>query len=128
MNSDQSDGDSDDAGDVCDNCPDDSNGTQTDGDEDGAGDVCDNCVGDSNPDQSDFDSDGFGDVCETGSILTDINISLRVDGFDLAALGRAFGSQTADDNYSEAADLNRDGWIEGMDLDLLSVFFGHDVE
>jgi hypothetical protein len=128
VNADQADGDSDGAGDSCDNCPADSNQTQTDGDEDGVGDVCDNCAEDSNPDQSDFDFDGFGDVCETGSTLTDINNSLRVDGFDLATLGRAFGSQTGDEHYSEAADLNRDGWIEGMDLDLLTQFFGHDVE
>ena len=74
-------------GDVCDNCPDDTNPDQTDtdgdcigdpcdpepsiydtsqpdSDSDGVGDACDNCLGDSNPGQEDNDSDGIGDACD----------------------------------------------------------------
>ena len=45
----QDNGDTDGLGDVCDNCPNDSNLNQEDGDNDDVGDMCDNCPGDSNP-------------------------------------------------------------------------------
>jgi len=61
---DQADGDGDNVGDICDNCPDDANADQTDSDGDLLGDACDNCPNDYNPDQSDIDEDGIGDVCD----------------------------------------------------------------
>jgi len=50
----QEDVDTDGIGDVCDNCPDDSNPLQEDIDGDDIGDICDNCWNFSNQDQSDI--------------------------------------------------------------------------
>ena len=57
-----------------------------------------------------------------------MNNSARVDGFDLAAIGKALGSPEGDENYATATDLDRDGMIDGMDLDLLSQCFGLEIE
>ncbi len=48
-----------------DNCPDISNISQTDTDLDDVGNDCDNCPDDYNPGQEDTDGDGPGDFCET---------------------------------------------------------------
>jgi autotransporter-associated beta strand protein len=58
------DGDADDVGDLCDNCPDDPNANQADADADGLGDVCDNCPEHASANQADADGDGYGDVCD----------------------------------------------------------------
>ncbi len=55
---------SDTIGDVCDNCPDDSNFNQLDEDGDLIGSACDNCILTYNPDQLDTDGDGIGDACD----------------------------------------------------------------
>jgi hypothetical protein len=52
---------------------------------------------------------------------------LRVDGFDLAQLARAFGSLTGGASYDAAVDLDRDGGVDGADLALLTAFFGQSV-
>lgn len=98
----QPDIDLDDVGDICDNCPADSNSDQEDTDVDGVGnacdrcpdfndsldedtdgvpDLCDNCSSDFNPDQGDVDLDGIGDTCdpdadEDGVLNLDDNCSL----------------------------------------------------
>ena len=59
--------------------------------------------------------------------MADINESGRVDGFDLAILGRAFGSNLGDPDFDPAADSVPDGSIDGMDLDLFTQFFGCDL-
>lgn len=58
------DSDADDVGDLCDNCPVDSNANQADVDADGLGDACDNCPRDAGANQADADGDGYGDVCD----------------------------------------------------------------
>jgi hypothetical protein len=63
-NADQSDGDGDGAGDLCDNCVAVPNADQLDGDGDGPGDLCDNCPSHSNADQTDTDGDTEGDACD----------------------------------------------------------------
>jgi hypothetical protein len=83
-NSDQSNFDGDEFGDVCDacpldgmndidrdalcanidNCPVHANAGQEDEDGDGAGDICDNCPILANEDQSDLDGDARGDACD----------------------------------------------------------------
>ncbi len=54
----------------------------------------------------------------------DIDRSGRVDGFDLADLGRRFGATTGSPLYSANADLIADGSIDGQDLTALATFFG----
>jgi len=97
-------------------------GADTDGD--AIPDAVDNCPARSNPAQADFDLDGIGDACESGVLLADWDLSGRVDGIDLAALGRAFGTVTGNTAYDPAIDLTRDGRIDGDDLVLLANAFG----
>ncbi len=60
---------------------------------------------------------GYGANC-------DLDGSGRVDGMDLAILGRAFGSFIGDWRYSAAADIDGSGSIDGEDLALLAAYFG----
>ena len=60
-------------------------------------------------------------------LLADINGSGRVDGFDLAVLARAFGSNLGQQNFDPAADLVPDETIDGMDLALFMQFFGFEL-
>ncbi|HEX6852085.1 MAG TPA: thrombospondin type 3 repeat-containing protein [Candidatus Polarisedimenticolaceae bacterium] len=140
----QQDVDGDAVGDVCDNCPTTANANQADGDGDGIGDVCevclvgsgpdpdndgvcggsDNCPSASNATQLDFDGDGIGDTCEWALLASDIDLSGRVDGVDLARFGRAFGSATGQPNYDADCDLTRNGIVDGNDLAQLASWFG----
>ena len=113
-NESQADGNGNGIGDACETC---APGT-TDPDNDGVCGPADNCPAAPNASQADFDGDGFGDACETGALRADINLSSRVDGFDLALLGRAFGAAAGDPRYDAAADLDRDGQVDGADLAL----------
>ncbi|MFQ5669362.1 MAG: dockerin type I domain-containing protein [Acidobacteriota bacterium] len=54
----------------------------------------------------------------------DLDGSLRVDGFDLAALARVFGTGSGAAEFLAAADLDRDGSVDGGDLAILAAFFG----
>lgn len=87
-------------------------------------DPIDNCPAVSNPTQADTDGDGIGDACEATPIQTDIDLSGRVDGRDLAILGRAFGTTVGDAGFDARADLNHDGHVDGDDLALLARDFG----
>jgi len=51
-------------GDLCDNCPSDSNPGQENSDGDDLGNACDNCPSVTNPGQEDGDVDGAGDDCD----------------------------------------------------------------
>jgi hypothetical protein len=53
----------------------------------------------------------------------DLDGSLRVDGFDLAALARVFPTAQVDAS-SRAADLDRDEDVDGDDLTIFAAFFG----
>ncbi|HEX6849805.1 MAG TPA: thrombospondin type 3 repeat-containing protein [Candidatus Polarisedimenticolaceae bacterium] len=110
--------------DVADNCPRVENGGQEDGDADAVGSACDNCAETSNASQADFDADGRGDACETGRAILDADLSTRVDGVDLAMLGRHFGSPTSGAPYDARVDFDRDGDVDGVDLSLLAAQFG----
>jgi hypothetical protein len=84
----------------------------------------DNCPWATNDDQADFDDDGVGDVCETGRLLADADQSGRIDGFDLARLGRSFGASMGSPRYDASVDLDRDGLVDGEDLATLAAVFG----
>ena len=59
---------------------------QTDGDGDGVGDVCDNCSADANADQRDTNADGYGNLCDA-----DFNGNGIVDPGDFSLLKSVFG-------------------------------------
>jgi len=96
-----------------------------DADGDAVPDCADNCPGVVNPLQGDFDDDGTGDACETGVRLCDIDHSGRVDGLDLAIIGRGFGQSCGQGGYDAGADLTRDCTVDGEDLALMAAEFGH---
>jgi hypothetical protein len=95
----------------------------TDTDADAVPDCADNCPRTSNRQQADFDADAIGDACETGAVAADIDLSGRVDGRDLAILGRAFARQKGQSGYAARADLDRDGTCDGDDLAVLAGAF-----
>jgi glucose/arabinose dehydrogenase len=66
---------------------------------------------------------GVRNVCEVAT-AADIDGSLRVDGFDLARLARAFGTSQGDPGYDAAADIDQDGQVDGNDLAILASVFG----
>ncbi len=72
-------------GDVCDNCPVQSNADQADVDQDGVGNVCDNCQVIANPDQDDGDADTIGGACDNCPTVANTSQS---DG-DLDGVGDA---------------------------------------
>ena len=84
----------------------------------------DNCPSTPNRTQDDFDGDATGDACETGAVAADIDHSGRVDGRDLAFLGRAFGRQCQQSQYQASSDLDRNCVCDGDDLARLATVFG----
>ncbi|MEW6684379.1 MAG: fibronectin type III domain-containing protein [Nitrospirota bacterium] len=60
-----------------------------------------------------------------GDISSVIAVSAaRVDGYDLIALGLAFGADASMPNWNPLADLNGDGVVDGKDLTILAINFG----
>ena len=57
----------------------------------------------------------------------DLNQDGRVDGIDLIALGRAFGSVNGESRYARYVDINRDNRIDGADLAILAGNFGQSI-
>jgi hypothetical protein len=119
-NEDQADADGDDIGDACEACT----GASVDPDADGVCPPVDNCPTVKNVNQANYDGDPFGDACEGGALRADADLSGRVDGFDLARLGMAFGSTVGQPRYDPDVDLDRDGAVDGADLALLASAFG----
>ncbi len=80
---------------------------------------------------NDDDCDGLADaedsVCVEPQAVADVDASGRMDGFDLNAIGRAFGSRCGDPGYDTNADLTQDCWVDGEDLALLASVFGENA-
>jgi len=57
-------------------------------------------------------------------LVSDIDDSERVDGFDLGELGLAFGSSPGADHWNPNADLNGDNIIDNLDFDIIATEFG----
>ncbi|HEX4824807.1 MAG TPA: dockerin type I domain-containing protein [Candidatus Polarisedimenticolaceae bacterium] len=93
-------------------------------DGDSYADPIDNCPFVANESQADSNHNGIGDACEAGT-TADIDGNGRVDGLDLARLGRAFGSSTGEAKYDAAADLDHNGQVDGADLAILTSQFGN---
>jgi N-acetylneuraminic acid mutarotase len=101
--------------------------TSTDTDGDGVIDRFDDCISVPDRDQLDHDGDGRGDACETGAEAADADRSNRVDGVDLAMLGRAFGCHAGDPRFDARVDLTNDGVIDGDDLAMMAAVWGASV-
>jgi hypothetical protein len=99
----------------------------SDTDGDGVSDCTDVCPTVPDPLQADFDGDGRGDACEAGTALLDADGSGRVDGFDLARLGRAMGTICGQPGYDAHVDFDRNCAIDLQDLALLHAGFGQDA-
>lgn len=54
----------------------------------------------------------------------DLNEDGRVDGLDLIALARSFGSVNGEGRYARYVDINRDNRVDGEDLAILAGNFG----
>jgi N-acetylneuraminic acid mutarotase len=113
---------------ICNGLDDDCDGVAdlglSDSDGDGVPACTDDCLAMANPGQEDFDGDRTGDACELGVLLADVDNSRRIDGGDLAALGRAFGSSPPASDYDARADLDRNGIVDGNDLAFLTAYWG----
>jgi hypothetical protein len=78
---------------------------------------------------SDYDSDGYTDDVESGALLADADLSGRVDGFDLAWMGREWGTQSVippdqpNPEFVFDLDYTRNGIIDGEDLAVLAAYF-----
>lgn len=57
----------------------------------------------------------------------DLNQDGRVDGIDLIALARAFGSVNGESRYARYVDINRDNRVDGADLAILAGNFGQSI-
>ena len=57
-------------------------------------------------------------------LKADVNGDCIVDIFDLAAVGKAFGSQPGDANWNPDADMNGDNIINIIDLATVGKEFG----
>ncbi len=57
----------------------------------------------------------------------DLNEDGRVDGIDLLALARAFGSVNGESRYARYVDINRDNRVDGADLAILAANFGQSI-
>jgi hypothetical protein len=119
-NENQADANGNGVGDACETCA----GGPTDPDGDGVCGTADNCPTVANANQANFDGDPYGDACESGALRADADLSGRVDGFDLARLGRAFGAIAGGGRYDATVDFDRNGQVDGADLALFAPVFG----
>ena len=79
---------------------------------------------------SDDDCGGGGSVChaEGAGYLAppDLNGDDAVDGVDVNRFSLAFGADEDDSRYTPAADIDRNGLIDGVDLPLIAPLFGEE--
>jgi len=54
----------------------------------------------------------------------DLVESDKIDGFDVSALGMAYGSRPGDGNWNPNADLNRSGKVDGFDVSMIGMYYG----
>ena len=101
--------------------------TAIDTDQDRTPDCTDNCPIAPNEDQADFDGDGMGDACESGVQAADIDLSGRVNGFDLVHLAVAFSTSCGEPSYDASTDLDRSCFVDGEDLAVLAANFAMTV-
>ena len=57
-------------------------------------------------------------------VRSDVDRTGRVDGFDLAIVGRNFGASTTTPGVPPEADINLDGIVNQPDVDIMEIYFG----
>ena len=72
-----------------------------------------------------------GYVCQDDSrcvsiLQGDVNGDCKVDIFDLATVGLAYGSQPGDTNWNPNADVNNDGKVDIFDLAMVGLNYGRE--
>jgi hypothetical protein len=91
---------------------------EPDTDGDGAPDSQDNCPNTFNPSQRDSDRDGIGDACDSG--CPDLDGRSTVSFRDFALFASAW---RAHDSETPAGDLNADGVVNALDLEMLAQYW-----
>jgi DMSO/TMAO reductase YedYZ molybdopterin-dependent catalytic subunit len=87
-------------------------------DADGVPDLRDNCPNTFNPSQRDSDGDGIGDVCDSG--CPDLDGRNPVSFRDFAILASTWHAR---DGNAPAGDLNTDGVVNALDLQVLARYW-----
>ena len=121
------DGDEDDVASSADNCPSVANRDQTDANGNGVGDVCEgSCTPD--PDVRDLcnglDEDCNGTADDLRCEDLDVTGDGRVNGAEMAWIGRAFGACSSTSAWWRPVDYTADGCINGDDLAVLGAAWG----
>jgi hypothetical protein len=61
-------------------------------------------------------------------MMGDVNADNRLDIFDLASVGKAFGKKYGEPGYDREADMNNDGIINIFDLAAVGLNFGREIK
>ena len=94
---------------------------QENSDTDEHGDVCDNCPYVENQDQADRNGNGIGDACECEG---DFEPDGDVDGSDLAKFAADFGRTDCETGLPCEGDFDEDDDVDGSDLAIFAADYG----
>jgi DMSO/TMAO reductase YedYZ molybdopterin-dependent catalytic subunit len=71
-----------------------------------------------------YESSGYSDEAEMPLLPADLNKDGKVDIHDLRMVTTVFGSNSGDPNWDKAADLDRTGWVNILDVTIVAKNYG----